>query len=60
MDYWKGPYDAARGDFASAGGADLHYAEALPSNLLSVTGGTYGYGRALLAGSPSPAAGLRQ
>lgn len=52
VDYWKGPYDASRGDFASAGGADIHYAEKLPSNVLDVTGGTYGYGRALLAGSP--------
>jgi hypothetical protein len=51
VDYWKGPYDASRGDFASAGGADIHYAEALPSNVLDVTGGTYGYGRALLAGT---------
>ncbi|GEJ55688.1 TonB-dependent receptor [Anaeromyxobacter diazotrophicus] len=51
VDYWKGPYDASRGDFASAGGADLHYAEALPSNVLDLTGGTYGYGRALLAGT---------
>jgi hypothetical protein len=52
VDYWKGPYDASHGDFASAGGADLHYSEALPSNVLDLTGGTYGYGRALLAGSP--------
>jgi len=51
VDYWKGPYDASRGDFASAGGADIHYAEFLPSNVLDLTGGTYGYGRALLAGT---------
>jgi hypothetical protein len=52
VDYFKGPYFAAKGDFASAGAADLHYAEALPRALFQATGGTLGYGRGLAAGSP--------
>ena len=50
--YLKGPYLAAQGDFASAGAADIHYATELPSSEAALTGGTYGYARALLAGSP--------
>ena len=49
VDYQKGPYTAANGDFASAGAAQLSYFDRLPANLLVTTGGNYGYGRALLA-----------
>src|SRR5437763_6070707 len=52
LDYFKGPYFASKGDFASAGGADIQYAESLPHNLLEITGGSFLYGRALFAGSP--------
>jgi outer membrane receptor protein involved in Fe transport len=51
IEYRKGPYSAASGDFAAAGGASIQYAEALTKNLAEVTGGSFGYGRALLAGS---------
>ncbi len=48
--YTKGPYFADRGDFASAGSADIRYADTLQRRL-TVEGGADGYGRALLAGS---------
>jgi outer membrane receptor protein involved in Fe transport len=57
VDYFKGPYFAAKGDFASAGAADIHYAESLPSNLIELTGGSFLYGRALAAGSPQVGGG---
>ncbi|HTO96974.1 MAG TPA: TonB-dependent receptor [Myxococcales bacterium] len=53
VDYLKGPYFASKGDFASAGAADIHYVDSLPQNLIELTGGSFLYGRALLAGSPS-------
>jgi len=57
VDYFKGPYFAEKGDFASAGAADIHSAETLPKNLVSLTGGSFLYGRALFAGSPELAGG---
>ena len=51
--YGKGPYFAEDGDFSSAGSARIYYAERLPSNIAALTGGSYGYGRAVLAGSPA-------
>src|SRR5256712_11407591 len=42
VDYFKGPYFASKGDFASAGAADVHYAESLPENLMTLTGGNFG------------------
>jgi outer membrane receptor protein involved in Fe transport len=47
----KGNYDADVGDFASAGSARISYVDKLPSNVLTVEGGTDNYGRALFAGS---------
>jgi hypothetical protein len=55
--YFKGPYFASKGDFCSAGAADIHYAESLPETLVQLTGGSSLYGRALLAGSPDLAGG---
>src|SRR5438552_3596093 len=52
VDYFKGPYFASKGDFASAGAADIHYAASLPHNLVELTGGSFLYGRGLVAGSP--------
>jgi hypothetical protein len=52
VDYRKGPYAAVDGDFASAGAADLTYASALPQSLWQVEGGSFGYGRGVLASSP--------
>jgi TonB dependent receptor/TonB-dependent Receptor Plug Domain len=57
VDYTKGPYSAAKGDFASAGAADIHSAASLPKNLLELGGGSFMYGRALFAGSPAVAQG---
>jgi outer membrane receptor protein involved in Fe transport len=57
VQYFKGPYFASKGDFASAGGADLRYATELPETSATLTGGSYGYGRALLMGSPGIAGG---
>ena len=57
LEYFKGPYYASKGDFASAGAADVHYVEQLPSYLFQGTGGTYGYYRAVAAGSPEIAGG---
>lgn len=51
--YTKGPYFAEDGDFSSAGSARIQYAESLPSNIATLTGGQFGYGRAVLAGSPA-------
>ena len=33
IDYFKGPYYAQQGDFATAGSANIFYAETLPNNL---------------------------
>src|SRR5438128_4938838 len=57
VDYFKGPYFASKGDFASAGAADIHYATSLPKTLLELSGGSFHYGRALFAGSAALADG---
>ena len=57
VDYWKGPYYAHIGDFASAGGAKMFYADGLNENLALGTLGDFGYRRALLAGSPAAGPG---
>lgn len=57
--YQKGPYDAAQGDFASAGAASLELVDELPNALLLLSPGENGYGRALVADSHSWASGER-
>jgi outer membrane cobalamin receptor len=57
IDYFKGPYFAQQGDFATAGSADIHYADSLPQSIAEGTVGTHQFGRALVAGSPDLAAG---
>jgi outer membrane receptor protein involved in Fe transport len=52
VEYFKGPYFASKGDFASAGAADIHYGEQLPESLARLTAGSFAYLRGLLAGSP--------
>ena len=47
----KGPYWASEGDFASAGSLHMAYANRLETNILSLTGGSFGYWRGLAAGS---------
>jgi len=57
VEYFKGPYTATKGDFASAGAADIHYADSLPQSLAELTGGNFGHARALFAGSPGVGGG---
>lgn len=47
----KGPYFADKGDFASAGAVDINYLSKLPKNIAELTFGSFGYARALAAGS---------
>jgi hypothetical protein len=47
----KGPYFADQGDFASAGAVGIDYLNKLPKNLAEITFGSFGYQRALAAGS---------
>ncbi|MBO6506437.1 MAG: TonB-dependent receptor [Kordiimonadaceae bacterium] len=53
VDFEKGPYHADVGDFATAGNARIRTYNRLNggNGLARVTHGSYGYGRALLAGS---------
>ncbi|MDQ6618305.1 MAG: TonB-dependent receptor [Pseudomonadota bacterium] len=57
IDYFKGPYYAGQGDFATAGAAQIHYAESLKKNLVEVTGGTMRYGRLVTVGSAAAGSG---
>ena len=47
----KGPYFADQGDFASAGAVGIDYFNKLPNNLAEITFGSFGYQRAVAAGS---------
>ena len=47
----KGPYFANHGDFASAGAVGIDYVSRLPKNIAELTVGSFGYRRALAAGS---------
>ena len=49
LDYKKGPYSAAQGDFSSAGAASVVYANRLTQGVASVGVGQNGFRRALLA-----------
>ena len=57
IDYMKGPYFADQGDFASAGAARFRIADRLPAGLASLSLGSFGYRRGLLAGSTAGAGG---
>lgn len=52
LDYRKGPFYAAEGDFASAGAVGIRYADSLKNGLASISLGQNGYRRTLLADSP--------
>ncbi len=52
LDYRKGPFYAAEGDFASAGSVNVRYANTLPQGIASIGLGQNGYARTLLADSP--------
>ena len=51
MEYRKGPYYAAEGDFASAGAVSIKYADKLERGIASVALGQNGFKRVLLADS---------
>jgi hypothetical protein len=57
MDFEKGPYYAANGDFSTVGAAHIAYADTLPADILKVEGGSDGYVRTLLAGSAAAGPG---
>jgi outer membrane receptor protein involved in Fe transport len=57
IDYKKGTYYADEGDFATAGAAHIGLANKLPQGLVSLTGGSYGYQRGVVANSTSLGAG---
>ena len=52
LEYRKGPYYAAEGDFASAGAVSVVYANKLEQGIASIGFGQKGYRRLLLADSP--------
>jgi hypothetical protein len=52
LEYRKGPYYAAEGDFASAGAVSLQYADRLDRGIALLGLGQNGYRRSLLADSP--------
>lgn len=49
--FQKGPYDATMGDFSAAGGVKMELLRSLPERLVSLTGGSYDFGRLLWAQS---------
>ena len=57
LEYRKGPYYAAEGDFASAGSANLVYFDKLEHGLASIGLGQNGFRRTLLADSPNLGSG---
>ena len=52
VQFRKGPYYAENGDFSSAGSANINYFNVLERPIVSVTGGSFDYGRFLGAASP--------
>jgi outer membrane receptor protein involved in Fe transport len=52
LEYRKGPFYAAEGDFSAAGALNIRYANKLPQGIFSVGLGQNGYARTLLADSP--------
>ena len=57
VQFSKGPYFADRGDFATAGAANINYTNALDRPVVRIGGGDEGYGRALVAASLRAGAG---
>ena len=52
VQFRKGPYYAETGDFSSAGSANINYFNVLEQPLVTLTGGSFDYGRFLGAVSP--------
>ena len=57
LDYRKGPFYAAEGDFASAGSVSVNYANKLDKGIFSLGLGQKKYARVLLADSPEVSGG---
>ena len=57
VQFRKGPYYAENGDFSSAGSANINYFNVLDRPMVTVSGGSFGYGRFLAAASPRVGAG---
>jgi hypothetical protein len=57
LEYRKGPYYAAEGDFSSAGAVSVRYADKLEHGIASIGLGQKGYRRVLLADSPAMGSG---
>jgi hypothetical protein len=57
IDYKKGSYFADEGDFSSAGAAHIRLADSLPAGAASLTLGSYGYQRGVVADSLAAAGG---
>ena len=57
IDYRKGPYFADVGDFSAAGTIQFHTLDRLDRPIIEATVGSYGYYRALAAGSTSVGGG---
>ena len=57
VNYEKGPYDAAVGNFGSAGSAHLEFYKILPSDFVTLEGGMYGYERGVFGVSQKTGAG---
>lgn len=55
--YRKGPYAARDGDFSAAGAVDIELVHSLAQPIFEATGGAFGYGRVLAAGSRSAGGG---
>jgi outer membrane receptor protein involved in Fe transport len=55
VQYRKGPYYADNGDFSSAGSANINYFNVLARPIVSISGGSFDYGR--LFGAVSPRVG---
>lgn len=52
IQYKKGPYFVEDGDFTTAGSANIDYVNVLDETIARADGGSFGYARGLLAGSP--------
>jgi outer membrane receptor protein involved in Fe transport len=53
VQYSKGPYFADQGDFATAGASNINYATVLDRPIASLSKGTFGFNRLVLAASPA-------
>jgi hypothetical protein len=57
VQFRKGPYYAENGDFSSAGSANINYFNVLDRPIVTLTGGSFGYGRFFSAASPELGSG---